>query len=166
MRKVKKGAKPVAPKEIKKPQLNGRQKELRRQALQFLANKKNRNLTMNAPTVKVVKAPGGKPILLKKFTKQTTRSLANPRSLLREKKMKKDMRLRMNSGKTSKTLLRVVGAIKAQKVNEIRRQKAKDAGEKRFRFMPSVQLPKTYTGKYAPEKPKFRLLRVNNVPQK
>lgn len=131
-------------KPMTKKYVSGARKDIIRRAKQFVANKKAHNMTRRALMVKHLPCGRGRSLYVKKISKQTPRSMTNP-------KMSK-LKPGVVRGKDSHDVLKVVRATRIAHAN---RQAALALSgpekEKKFRRITKNKiLPKNYLGKYTP----------------
>jgi len=143
-----------------KPTGKSRQAHLRKMAEQYIINKKNAGATRRARAVKIVKLADGRKVFEKSVTKQTKRSMMNPRP--------KSKVSHAQSIKDKKAVLKIVEKLNVDRLNAHRKKQMEAAG-KGDKFVPiPYNKPVNmhgYQGKYAPAPMPKRVVRVTNLPE-
>jgi len=151
---------PIAKVTFPKPTGKSRQAHLRKMAEQYIINKKNAGVTRRARAVKIVRLADGRKIFEKSATKQTKRSMMNPRP--------KSKVASAQSVKDKKAVLKIVHKLNVDRLNVYRKKQAEAAG-KGDKFVPTPYKKPVnmhgYTGKYVTAPKPKRIVRITNLPE-
>ena len=152
-RRIKDGKKVRKPKRVVKD-VTGIKKDVLVQAKILNKNIRNKNATRRSKSVAIENVSLNKRLFFKNVSKQTSRSMNNPKAALKE----------VDSDDKQAQRLKKAVSRTAHKLRVARLKKLFSVGGNTFSVKRKQHLPKTYIGKYAPLLRKENTLRITKLP--